>query len=191
MGTTIKKDANNGITLYQRPMSISPWAKEQESKNGSVWISMKPKKITDQFSKGAGTYHTSFPSVEFKFLAPLALNENIVHHWQAYESVASRLAQKTRSFIKLTNELAAMASVGKNFLNNVADDITSQKGQNEGSTIEKFATIVNNKAPNSKIPKIKIDTPLYYNTSDRRQIVFEFQLFNEAKKNDKSPEIYL
>lgn len=33
--------------------------------------------------------------------------------------------------------------------------------------------------PGSRIPNVKVDTPLYYSNSDRRQIVFEFVLFHE------------
>jgi len=168
---------------YQRPMSLSPWASKPEGTgNGSVWISMKPRKILDQFSKGAGTIATQELNTEFVFLAPLNLNENIVHHWEAYESVASRMAQKVRSAVKLGSEVKGMLKVGKEM--NLAD--ISKSGESEGRSIESFVNTAYKYAPNSRIPPIKVDTPLYYTNSDRRQIVFEFQLFHE--KTSGTPE---
>lgn len=178
--------------IYQRPLSISPWAKNAGIKDGSgtVWISMKPSKINDQYSKGAGTIGRTELNTEFLFLAPLNLNENIVHHWEAYESVASRLAQKARSAIKLGNEVAAMGKVFSKMLD--ADNLKnvfSNNAINEGLSVEKVATRAYNSIPGSKIPNIKIDTPLYYTNSERRQIVFEFQLFNENIRGTKPEDI--
>lgn len=189
-GTNVRKNIESrGKVTYQRPIAMSPWSHmpgvalpfNTPYQSGSVWISMKPKKITDQYSKGAGTISTIDLNTEFLFLAPLNLNENIVHHWEAYESVASRLAQKARSAVKLGAEGSALLKVGKNNLNSDAfKDLFERKGVNEGASIEEYATKVYNAAPSSRIPNIKVDTPLYYTNSDRRQIVFEFVLFNEG-----------
>jgi len=79
----------NTEIIYQRPEGLTPWAKGAGTEQqGAVWISMKPRKILDQFSKGAGEIASEKLNEEFKFLAPLNLNEHIVHHWEAYESVA-------------------------------------------------------------------------------------------------------
>jgi len=184
---TVKtRSTNRGDTtkvLYQRPMSLTPWAKNagMSDGSGSVWISMKPRKIIDQYSKGAGTTIAMELNTEFLFLAPLVLNENIVHHWEAYESVASRVAQKARSAIKLANETVAM---GKVFGSAIESGGFGTSIGKEGTSIEEAARSVYNTIPGSRIPSIKIDTPLYYNNSDRRQIAMEFQLFNETGKSD-------
>ena len=172
-----------GSVMHRRPLSLHPWARRSESEtNGSVWIHMKPKKILDQFSKGAGTIATQELDIEFIFLAPLNLNENIVHHWEAYESVASRLAQKVRSAVKLGAEVSAMTNVfgEASDLADAVKDTFGRQGVNEGQSIEQFVGKANRAIPNSRIPAIKIDTPLYYTNSDRRQIVFEFVLFQES-----------
>lgn len=188
-----RQEQKNQVVSYQRPLSISPWARKAGvDDSGSVWISMKPTKIVDQFSKGAGTYATKDLKTEFLFLAPLSLNENIVHHWEAYESVASRLAQKVRSAVKLGSEGTALLGVGKNA--NPGDffkDVFSKTGAGEGQVIEKYASRAYNSVPGSRIPKIKVDTPLYYSNSDRRQIVFEFQLFNENIPGSKPEDILI
>jgi hypothetical protein len=180
---TRKRTENRNPVRYQRPMKINPWARGAgiRDQSGSVWISMKPKKIIDQYSKGSGTIATKDLNTEFLFLAPLNLNENIVHHWEAYESVASRLAQKARSAVKLGSEGSALLKVGKENLS--ADkfrDLFEKNGINEGTAIKEYATKIYNAVPASRIPNIKVDTPLYYTNSDRRQIVFEFVLFNES-----------
>ena len=92
-----KREANYSTTrtLIQRPYKIKPWGSQAGTKSqGGVWISMKPNKILDQYSKGAGAISSVEGTEEFLFLAPLALNETISHTWEEYESVASRLAQK-------------------------------------------------------------------------------------------------
>jgi hypothetical protein len=180
-GRNARRRTENRSVTYKRPMSLHPWARKSESdSNGSVWIHMKPRKILDQFSKGAGTIATQELDIEFIFLAPLNLNENIVHHWEAYESVASRLAQKVRSAVKLGSEISAMTNVFGD-----AADLADQAKQaftrnTEGQSVEQFVSKAYRAVPSSRIPSIKVDTPLYYTNSDRRQIVFEFVLFQES-----------
>lgn len=191
------RSSNRGNTehvRYQLPMGLTPWAKGAGVKgdSGTVWISMKPKRIIDQYSKGAGTYGTVDLNTEFLFLAPPALSENIIHHWDAYESVASRLAQKARSAIKLANETTALGRVFAETLSveNIKKTLNGAL-ENEGTSVESAAKAAYNAVPGSKIPAIKIDTPLYYTNSDRRQIVFEFQLFNENINGWKSEDILM
>jgi len=196
MATTLykSKSMNTGGIRYQRPMKLSPWSSKIASgKNGSVWISMTPKKILDQFSKGAGTVAVQEINTDFLFLAPLNLNENIVHHWEAYESVASRLAQKVRSAVKLGSEVRGMANVFGSEAN-LADAVKntfSSATADEGTSIEQYVNKVYKAVPGTRIPPIKVDTPLYYTNSDRRQIVFEFQLFSESVPGTSPEDILI
>lgn len=191
------------VKLYRRPFGISPWSKGEESRSGSVWIRMKPKKILDQYSKGADApITTADTKVTFEFLAPLSLNENIVHHWEAYESVASRLAQKARSLVKLTQELKAgqtavgnyigskLREVEQQYLSNDAKDksTSSPKRAKESITVEGLVQKAVASVPGHSIPNFKVDTPMYYANSDRRQLILEFVLFNEMRNNDLHPE---
>lgn len=177
------------MTTFQRPYALNPWSKGAGTKqNGGVWISMKPRKILDQFSKGAGDIATGEVEDIFIFLAPLSLNENIVHNWEAYESVASRLAQKVRSAVKLGAEGSALTNVFENSAN-ISDQfkgLFNKKGGQVGQTVESFVSDVYKSVPASRIPNIKIDTPLYYSNSNRRQLVLDFQLYHE--KMSSKPE---
>lgn len=193
IGRNTRKNRKENVR-YQRPLNLSPWAKNAgvDKQSGSVWISMIPKEIKDQYSKGAGKISTTDLNIEFLFLAPLTLNENIVHHWEAYESVASRLAQKARSAVKLGAEGSALLKVGKNyFSSDNFKDYFEKNGSKKGSSIESYVTKVYNTVPSSRIPKIKVDTPLYYSNSERRQIVFEFMLFNENIPGYKPDDILI
>jgi hypothetical protein len=180
-----------GEVRYQRPLSLDPWSTGAGTnwRTGTVWISMKPKKIESQTSKGAGTFKTVNLNTEFLFLAPLNLNENIVHHWEAYESVASRLAQKARTAVKLGYEGGALWEAAKNtYKEGKVKQMFENAATSEGRAIESVAADVYKTAPDSTIPRIKVDTPLYYTNSDRRQIVLEFVLFNEVAANPLKPE---
>ena len=184
----------NKTVQYQRPLGLSPWARGAgiSNESGSVWISMKPSEIKDQYSKGAGKISTKELNVEFLFLAPLSLNENIVHHWESYESVASRMAQKVRSAVKLSSEGSALWNAVKDQIRNYkTKQLYSKSGAKEGQTISDYVTKAYNLAPDSRIPKIKVDTPLYYSNSDRRQIVLEFVLFHENINTNNPDDILI
>lgn len=177
------KSSKKQTKQYKRPLGLSAWS----DYSGCVWISMKPKKIKDQFTKGAGTIVTDEPLVEFYFLAPLSLNEHVVHHWEAYESVSSRLAQKVRSIQKLTNEGLNLWNSANELLNKDAKDIIGNISE-KGLNINEWARSLYNSTGGTRIPKQKIDTPLYYANSDRRQLSFSFVLFNETYKDDPNPD---
>jgi hypothetical protein len=188
-----RRERRNGAPpskTYKRPEGLFPWGKREESVNGSVWIKMRPKKIIDQYTKGAGTAITEETNIKFQFLAPLSLNESILHHWEAYESVASRLAQKARSALKLKSEGKALYDATLNYL--TSDAAAKDTGSSsEAGMIENAMRTAYALVPGSPIPKVKIDTPLYYANSDRRRLDLEFELFNEIKNDDPKPESYL
>lgn len=185
----IKSNYATSRSLIQRPYKLKPWGEQAGTKNqGGVWISMKPNKILDQYSKGAGSISSVEATEEFLFLAPLALNEAISHNWEAYESVASRLAQKVRSVSKLTAETRGLVEVfGKGadigtMTNNVKQLVANSSGV--GRAVENVSRQIYNKTGGHNIPKIKIDTPMYYTNSEHRQLVLDFQLFNEPISKD-------
>lgn len=192
MGTISNGEKNlttNKESFIQRPLKMKPWTLNQEEKKSNfVWIHMKARKIVNQFSKVTGAGGSSGisvgrPTKEFKFLAPLSLNENIVHQWDQYESVASRLAQKVRSAVKLGAEGAALAGLydEKSNVSDLAKSTFKNVGAGKvGTAIESVTKKLYQSVGGSTIPRIKIDTPLYYQNSDRRQLVLEFILAHEG-----------
>ena len=138
------------------------------SDSKAVWFHLKPIKLEGQTTAGRGgsiTVGGSGPT--FKFLAPLDMAENVTHTWEAYESVQSRLAEKVRSVAKTTGEIEAL---GKSFSWDTAKSLASSTGVNDFMR----NTIAGLKG--SAVPKMKIDTPLVYASSNRRNWIFNFNL---------------
>jgi len=88
--------------------------------------------------------------------------------------------------VKLGAETAGLTSIFDKEANNSDQfkNLLSNKGGGVGRSVESYVGEVYSKVPSSRIPKIKIDTPLYYTNSDRRQIVFDFVLFHEDIRDD-------
>lgn len=195
---TIKQAGESNITdidknIIRRPYSIFPWSNNpenigsnREKNNGTVWIHMKAYKIIDQFSKAQGQVtRIGTPEVQYAFLAPTNIGENIVHHWEAYESIASRLAQKVRSAARVGAEVGALTTgFGNANLYDAFKDIYSRSKENPAQSIANVTKAGYNLVGSAPIPKFKVDTPLYYENSDRRQIVFSFLLV--AEKDPKA-----
>lgn len=148
----------------------------------ALWVHIRPIKLEGQHTAGRGgsiTVGGSGPT--FKFLAPLDLQEDITHTWEAYESVQSRLAEKVRSVAKTVGEIEA---IGKSFNWNNAKSLASSTGINDfmGKTIAGLK--------GSSVPKMKVDTPLVYTSSNRRKWTFTFNLIAEGiNKNKPSIDI--
>lgn len=176
-------------SIIRRPSSIKPWGiNPEDPKSGSVWVHMKAFKILNQFSKATGNDggidRVGTPEVQYAFLAPLQLQESFSHTWEAYESVASRLAQKVRDATKLTAESTALiGGFGEGLVTKATEAFKNIKAD-PSQAIEEFARDAYNHIGASKIPKIKIDAPLYYSDSARRTITLDFVIFEEG--NPKS-----
>lgn len=179
-----KELQTNDIPVIQRPERLRPWAELSESTDRKwVWIHMRARPILNQFSKQDRTSKSisvGKPTKEFKFLAPLNINENIVHQWEPYESIASRLAQKARSLVKLTSEVTSLFERNANLAQATKDTYDRIAQGKTGNAVETAAKALYQRAGNARIPKIKVDTPLYYQNSERRQLVFDFQLYHEG-----------
>jgi hypothetical protein len=177
--------------IVRNPSITHPWARHagDPEKSGLVWIHINAKKILDQFSKGVGTLQIAEgrPFVQFAFLAPLAMTEGAVHNWGEYDSLASRLAQKARTAAKIGAEWNGLM---KSFQSATPEDnartviatknkSNSQIGRGQGQMISNWMRKAYNKVSPHSIPKLKVDTPLYYESSDRRNFTFEVMLIVE------------
>jgi hypothetical protein len=147
---------------------------------------MKAFRILNQFSKGRGqVVRPGAPEAEYVFLAPNVIQESHSHTWSPYESVASRLAQKVRSIATVTAETAALVRAFPSQAN-VEDAVgnairRTKETQIDMQTVENLAARAYSQAPGHNIPKIKIDTPLYYENSERRTFQLDFLLIAERE----------
>ena len=187
-----KDIASRDSVIKRNPSRTHPWAVNPEG-SGFVWIHINGKKILDQYSKGVGSVSIPVgkPDVQFAFLAPLALTETVAHNWNEYDSLASRLAQKARTAAKLGAEWNALMKTfstgtpADNAKNVIAVESKGKKiGGSQGQRISDWMQRGYNAISPHSIPKTKVDTPLYYESSDRRNLNFEVMLI--AERNPKS-----
>lgn len=178
--------ASHDKSVVRNPSTTHPWAKNPES-HGLVWIHINARKILDQYSKGAGkiSIREGSPEVQYAFLAPLSLIETVQHNWAEYDSIASRLAQKVRTFAKIGAEFQGLVGSFENRADDKAKakSLLKNKSPDAAQSLATFARATYNKISPHSIPKIKVDTPLYYENSARRTFTFEVTLV--AEKNPR------
>jgi len=93
------------------------------------------------------------------FLAPDQILETVNHSWQPWETIASRLSGFGKQmYEQLSNDVGALA-----------DALVSQS---KGVNVNKFM----NALQGDTKAKWKVDTPLVYEDSERREYTLEFQL---------------
>jgi len=142
-----------------------------ESDFKGVWIEMKAIEIE---------YFTSFADTEvgglkiksnsnldytWSFLAPQQIMETINNTWEPWETIATRLAGKLQEFRQLvTTGVGAGKALGKGF-----NKMSLSNAWNELTSISKNAA--------------KVDTPLVYTDTDRREFTLEFNLIADREGN--------
>lgn len=145
--------------MYQFPESGAGihWKKNE---NNYLWIILDTKKINEQQTKlvylKGGTESASIGET-FKFLAPMEISETINHSWEPYESIESRISQM------LAKE---------------------QKGYKEGAqvlqSITESKSLLNTNI--GAVDSVRIDSPLQYKNSMRREYTFTFELMANTSK---------
>lgn len=175
--------ASHNQAIKRNPSRLHPWARDPE-KNGFVWIHINAREILSQQSKGFGKVMVKpgAPEVQYAFLAPLALTEQTVHNWAEYDSMASRLAQKIRTAAKIGAEFGGLVNAFEQVTekNNKWRDMLKNNAPNKALEIASILEKGYNNLPSHNIQKKKIDTPLYYENSNRRSFTFEVILVAEG-----------
>jgi hypothetical protein len=130
----------------------------------ALWITLQAMEIESIITGGRGSIRTGKKKTLFKFLAPAQILETHVHDWEEYKSIQSRLLEKL-----LTLE-AGTEKIGGIFTNLKRQFQSTKKlpaGQRIKAALQGFSYA---------IPKYKVDSPLSYTGSRRRQWQFTFQL---------------
>jgi len=167
--------------IVKRPYKLLPYASPEWQEN-ATWFQMTARKISDQNTSGrGGTIAAGEQGATFIFLAPKSFGENIGHTWSEYESMASRLANKVREAAKLGAELTSLT----NSSINIADVSKSFSTTNFAQAAETLTRKAYSSVAGSNIPKVKIDTPLYYEGSARRELTVEVDLVAESRSTIK------
>jgi len=145
----------------------------------ALWVHMIPLKLESQSSAGRGGSISIGGSNRptFAFLAPDNIQENINHTWEGFDSIQSRLMGKLVGAAKLKEEWTALKDSMPALV----------KGEGGGGTPTKnpvglhaAAVRLAGKIAGTSAPKFKVDTPLRYMDSTRREITLDFNLMSSG-----------
>jgi len=107
----------------------------------------------------------------WKFLSPPQILETVNHEWEPWETISSRLAGKAKDFKQFTEDVAGITR--------------ALMSQTKGVSVDKLFTNLGS----IEKAKQKIDTPLVYSDSPRREYTFQFNL--TAKTEEQSKKMLL
>jgi hypothetical protein len=168
-----------GTGGYENKEYIVPKGGQFPPKFKGLWIVMKPLQINRQsaYARGGGI-STSPTGTRFKFLAPMELQEVLQHEWGEYEGLAGRIAQKT-------------TDIGRGIIEGgqAASALTEGIGEmSKGEARNAIARVVGN-LQGANVIRAKMDSPLVYQNSTRRQYIFNFTLAHLGDRNSLEREV--
>lgn len=140
----------------------------------AMWIEMIPREISSQTTLSRGLPSLGKRGTIFKFIAPLEIAETQNHVWDEYDSLQKRLAEKVRDFAKIGEDAKALLKVGKNVVSEIYNP--------EGSARNLYNSLGGIAA--TGVVRAKVDAPLVYSNSERREFNITFQLVKITKKDD-------
>ena len=171
--------------LYQNPEGLSPYT---DPNANFVWMVLEAIELEYQttYSRRGGGISRGAHSDTFKFLLPASVAETISHDWSEYESVASRLANKIQSAAKTGAEISAGGKAAVDLIKKLAlGTFEGNKGKSKNASqrinrINEFAgsnikSLLRDTGA-AKIPQTRIDSPLVYTNSTRREWSYTFTL---------------
>ena len=149
-------------TPIQIPRNF-PVGEGKADTNDTVWFIIKVYKMDSQSASPRSNHYIkrNYINKSYKILAPADFQENITHKWEDYENIATRLGDLYRKAGKSTDQFMGVAKA---------------LGQNGTSGI---TNILSNTSLESEARR-KIDAPLIYNDSDRREYTLMFQFADQG-----------
>ena len=129
-----------------------------------TWINIQSRKVEFQTALITGNNSNTGGLIlgdlgdTWKFLAPQQIMESINNSWEPWESISSRLAGKGKEFKDMTNEAASIWKALK----------SQKKGLDIGNAFKGLSSVSKS--------NIKVDTPLVYENSERREYTLQFNL---------------
>lgn len=158
-----------------------------------VWIKFVPYRINAQSvggQRGTSMQDTRIPDQEIKLLCPENFAWNYNHEWDTYESMSSRLLGKLGEFAKIKSEADALGGSLPNISKQIGKGVTDAISGNwseTASSVFRSGTQLYTGLTGAKVENVKVDLPLVFQGSGRREIVLEFKLL--AIQNVKK-EVY-
>lgn len=172
--------------IIQRPRGIRV---QQAHFTDAAWITIQPKVLISQAKSARGIDATKSTKsiVEngkkvdlplFKFLAPNEIQENIVHQWEPYESIVTRLLQKGVDAYRIASDVETVYRPTERAVKDIVSKV--QKGTISAADIKTNVANIVGSMTRSTVPRNKLDTPLVFQDSTRRQYTLTFWLIDEG-----------
>lgn len=147
---------------------------QQASFSNANWIVMTPREITSQTTITRGLPLLGKKGTVFKFLAPEEITDTQNHEWDVYESVQKRIAEKVREFAKIGEEGSSVIKAAIN---------TGKEAINPERSASRWYNSLGRIA-GTEVIRAKVDTPLVYANSERRNFTLTFNLLNVSITDD-------
>lgn len=176
-----------GTTVW-RPSKLPPFS-DPAWRSNATWVKLKARRIVDQLSSGrGGQIAGGEEGATFMFLAPPSFGEAIGHSWSGYDSIQTRIAEKAIQAAKLGRDIVSLVEGAKGFLGSAGEDkakgLFNATGSNYGTIMEDVVRKAYNATAGHSVPKIKIDKPLVYTDSQRRQLTLNFEWIAESRSDN-------
>jgi|GEM_PF-3820322 len=173
---SIKKRIND--TKDENLIQVPHWYFPHAGHTGSIWIELQPLELKSINSAGrGGNYDVSKFGPLYKFLAPDdGILEASNHEWNTYETIFSKL-------LAMEAKLGTAWTQGQQIAGSLWGSVVRAFEAGDFPSGEQMLAALH-AAVAVDIPKKKVDAPLSYTNSPRRQFMFTFQLLSEGLKTD-------
>lgn len=146
-----------------------------------VWIVFTPFEILSQSvaAQRGASMNVKRAGEQMKLIAPEQIMYTLGHSWGEYESMATRLLGKMGEFAKLKSEGAALGNAlpeaARRIGTGAAEAIKGNYQETAEQTLGAMQRIQSGLA-GARVANTKVDLPLVYEGSERRQLTLEFNL---------------
>jgi hypothetical protein len=162
----------------QNLIQIPNWYFPHSGFTGGLWLELQPQELKRINSRGRGGYYEIDKlGPVYRFLAPNdGIQEAHNHEWSTYETIFSKLLALEA---KVSVGLDQAGQIGESLMGSINRAFAAGKFPSGRQMMEaiKAATAVD-------VPTKKIDAPLAYTNSPRRQFMVTFPLLSEGLKTN-------
>lgn len=116
---------------------------------------------------------------KFRFIAPMELMENVAHDWSTKDNLKTSMEQTVETFEQASEAAGEIGNVARAGLQTFVSGITSQDGNAIPKSVDATTSAAKASATalgNTEVPKTRIDLPLVYTNSSRREYQITTQL---------------
>jgi hypothetical protein len=134
-------------------------------------------------SRGPNAIRTGSERASWRFVMPNDIADTISHTWEPYESIATRLAQTSADIHRTASTVGHLAAGGRTLADGIAKTLDGGDASVEAmkSVIRQGVGVAMGQDLTSMM-NYRIDTPLLYKDSQRRQFSLIFELGAYDKK---------